>query len=137
MLGTFIYWLHRLTPWLPRKLPSTQAEYDDMKRILLEAYNVPDEPQVWALVAGHITSTPAHVMRKPWGHIANACKRLAINKLAQDNKVAAINELKAKLEELTLKESARIQQELDDGGATSITLDQKISEQIEIVEDLS
>src|ERR1700676_1799373 len=88
------YWL---TALYPRRMPTTEAAYDRFKLILVQYFGVPNEPQVWVTVAGQITSAHAQSRRLAWGKIANAAKRLTINKIAQISTNAARKELDAKL----------------------------------------
>lgn len=75
---------YHLTAYLPRRLPATELQLEHFKRVMTQFYGLPDEPQVWVLVSGQITSTPSHRLRKAWGHIANSAKRININKLSQE-----------------------------------------------------
>lgn len=102
---------YHLTAYFPRRLPATPEAYLSFKSILIEAYHTPDEPQIWTLVAGHICSTDPARLRKPWGHIANAAKRLAINNLAMGHKHAALQELNQKLAGAIERECERMKQE--------------------------
>ncbi len=101
IFGKLYYWL---TAYVPRRLPTTEAQYDRFKNVLVDCYGVPNEPQVWALVSGQIASTPAHKLRKSWGHIANAAKRLGINGLAQRHGAIARAVLTEKVEAAAKKQ---------------------------------
>lgn len=89
---------YHLTAYLPRRLPRTEAEFLKFKDILLTHYGVEDAPQSYATIAGQIQSTPGHKLRKSYGDIANQCKRLKINALAQCYRVAANQQLRHDLE---------------------------------------
>ena len=105
--------IYRLTPWFPRKLPTTKEEYEHMKAVLIKAYGVQDDPRVWATVAGHISSVPSFKIRVAWGSLANCGKRININELAQFFRQQAVTELQTKLEkaikEFNEKEAQNVQ----------------------------
>lgn len=105
-----IYWI--VTSWIPRPLPRSKAEWEKFKKVLSLFLNVPNEPQSWATVAGHVSAIPSHNTRKPYRYFANVAKRLAINKLAQDERSLALQTIKesleAKMKELVDKEAAEI-----------------------------
>lgn len=113
MMNPILKLFYHLTCYVPRRLPTTEDEYSRFKTVLVDAYGVPNEPNIWTMVAGQVTSTDPHRLRKPWGKIANACKRLAINELAMKHKYAALQELQARLEGAIKRESDRIQAEID------------------------
>ena len=95
---------YQLTAYIPRPIPTTVEEYEEMKEIFMRYYGLENSAPIWATVAGQICSTPATNLRKSYGSIVNAAKRLAINKLANDQKMLAIeglqNMLKAKMEQV-------------------------------------
>src|SRR5690349_1330197 len=88
-----------LTCYIPRRLPENQLQYDYFYKVCLEAYEVIDSPQARATIASQVGAVPGYRLRKAWGHIANQAKRLTINKIAQENKQAAIIQLQKELEE--------------------------------------
>jgi hypothetical protein len=98
-------WYH-LTAYVPRKLPTTEAEFLAFRDILLKYYDIKDEPQSYAVLAGQIQGTPGHKIRKPIGHIANHIKRVKINALAQCYRIAANQQLEHNLAE-KMKEVAQ------------------------------
>lgn len=105
-----ILWLwYYLTAYIPRRLPRNPDEYDRMKHALVDYFGLPNEPQVWALVAGQVTSRQAHKLRMPWGLIANAAKRIEINNVAQEDRKRALAENYKRLEAATQKHSALMQ----------------------------
>lgn len=99
---------YHLTAYVPRKLPTTEAELLAMVEILKSAYGVKDEPQTYAMLAGCITSTPNHSIRRSYGYIVNSIHRLRINALAQSYRIAAIEELKYKVEQAVKQEVERM-----------------------------
>ncbi len=115
-------WYH-LTAYVPRLLPATQDEYERVKAVLVHAYDVPDEPQIWVLVAGQIVSHDPYKRRKAWGHIANAAKKLRVMNLAMGHKHAALEELNAKLKDAIERESARLNQEAADESKSQVIPD--------------
>jgi hypothetical protein len=108
-----------LTAYIPRKLPTTEAEFVVFKDKLLKYYGLPDEPQTYAVISGQIQSTLGHKIRKSYGDIANNVKRLKINALAQCYKMAAHEEFKARLEKIQ-KESETSSQGQSDVEVLSI-----------------
>lgn len=97
---------YHLTAYVPRKLPTDQAEIVAFKETLQLYFGLDDRHDVWLTVYGQITSTPATKLRKSYGEIANAARRHSvINPLAQNQKIATIKALegmlKEKLEEQT------------------------------------
>ena len=91
---------YHLTAYIPRRLPSSEAEFMKLKDILINYYDVLDEPQTYHMLAGQITSVPATKIRKPYGELANAIKRLKINSLAQCYRIYAQKEMEAKMASL-------------------------------------
>lgn len=104
---------YRLTAYVPRRLPHTNAEYERFLAVLKDAYGVPDEPTAWATVGGQIKSTEARRLRKPWGHIANAAKRLQINATAHNLQIMAQAQLDAKLKEAVEREVDQLKAQAD------------------------
>ena len=92
-----LYYL--LTTYIPRKLPTTPLEYARFKDILVDAYGVQNDPIAWITVAGQVTSTQTNKLRKSYGAIANAAKRLEINKLASEHRSEEYAALNKRLEE--------------------------------------
>lgn len=99
---------YHLTAYVPRKLPTTEAELLAFRDILINHYGLKDEPQTYAVMCGQIQSTPGHKVRKSYGDIVNHVKRVKINALAQCYKIAATEELKAKMTALMEKENERL-----------------------------
>lgn len=99
-LGTYF----RLTGSLPRKLPTTTEEYLKLRERLVLYFGLDDgDPAVWATVSGQITSTPATSMYKSYRAMANAGLRLKVNLVAHNEKVIAVNAIRAKLESLGVR----------------------------------
>ncbi len=103
---------YHLTAYLPRKLPSSEAEFLAFRDVLLNYYSLKDEPQTYVVIAGQIQSTPGHKLRKSYGTIANHVKRVKINAIAQCYKVAANQQMEYKLSELMKKEADRVASEV-------------------------
>lgn len=95
---------YQLTARVPRLLPSTWSEWADLKYVLIFYFDVPDEAQTWATVAGHVGSVPTKTLRCSYRYLANVALRLSVNKVAQDVRVEAVSELKKKLEEQMKKQ---------------------------------
>ncbi|HRH25105.1 MAG TPA: hypothetical protein PLQ20_02080 [Candidatus Paceibacterota bacterium] len=102
---------YTLTAHYPRVLPSTEDEYKKMKHILNAYFEVPDDAKYWATIAGQITGTTPTKMRRTYKSLSNVAKRMDVNKLAQDHKLIAYEQLEAKLkahiEEEQKKEQAK------------------------------
>lgn len=96
---------YRLTAYVPRRLPTSHQELDNFRTIAQEYYGLECTSDQWITVCGQITSTPASSLRKSYGSIINAAKRLNINRVAHEQKLVAADRLKAKLEELVEKEA--------------------------------
>jgi hypothetical protein len=90
---------YHVTAYVPRRLPTNQWEFVEFKRRLIQYYGLEDRHDVWLTVCGHVTATPATKLRKSYGSIANAAKRLQVNKTAHDQKTVAIQALQVILEE--------------------------------------
>lgn len=69
-----------------------------MKKVLVEVYGVPNESPEMIMVMGQIVSLPASKIRKSWGELANAAKRLAINNIAMGYKNQEMQALNNKLQ---------------------------------------
>jgi hypothetical protein len=77
----------------------------------VNAYGIPDEPQIWVLVAGQISSHDRFKLRMPWGHIANAAKNMGVINLAQGHKKAALEQLNQNLADAIGREIQRQKEE--------------------------
>lgn len=86
-----------LTAHIPRKLPTNEVEFEALKKLFIKVYSLEDALPVWITVAGQITSTPAHKIRKSHASIVNAAKRLRINAIAHNQKMLAMTELENRL----------------------------------------
>lgn len=104
---------YRLTRKLPRLLPSNDLEYARLKDILAQAFDLRDEPAVWATVSGIVSSTPATKVRRPLSDMVNAAHRLDVNKAAQNDKLVQIKRLEVQLQEATDRRSKEMQIEMD------------------------
>lgn len=99
-----IWWLlHHLTKYLPRKLPETSQEFENLKAKLVKYYGLEDSADNWATVAGQITSAPPTSMRKSYGDLANAARRKKVNLIAQNQKILAYAVLEGKLEKAAME----------------------------------
>ena len=110
-----IEWLwYQLTAYLPRLLPTTPEQYERLKHVLIHAYGVPDEPPVWILVSGQISSVPAQKIRLAWGLIANAAKRMQINQFMRECSKPARRAIEEKLMAEMLAQSELLAKEQND-----------------------
>lgn len=96
-----LYWM--LTGWIPRRLPESLEEYDQMKAVLLNYFGLEDRSDVWATIAGQICGTPVTKMHRSYRSLAIAGKRLQINAVAHSEKIARYAEIQAKINEKSLK----------------------------------
>lgn len=101
------------TAYFPRRLPTHPTQYDKMKTIFVDVYKVRDWPGAWETFAAQVYSTPATSMRKSWGNIANACKRVDVNGLARQYKDYAAFALDQYLKD-TAEKVAKAEQEHSD-----------------------
>ncbi len=123
MIFSKLYYL--LTAYVPRKLPSDEWEYDDLKGILIKYFGLKqDDPKTWLTVAGHIQSTPTYKMTCSYGLLANVAKRLTVNKLAQEHKILETARLNALLQAKMEEEAKRMQEEADEAGEAPLTTEQ-------------
>jgi hypothetical protein len=100
---------YKLTGKIPRRLPQTPEEFDRIKKILIETYNLEDSPQVWYTVASHMASTHPAEIKRSYEALANIAKRMKINGILQDQKLLAEKALKDKMEELAKKAAEEAQ----------------------------
>jgi hypothetical protein len=120
---------YHFTAYVPRKLPRTEEEYEALCQVLFEQYGIPDSAEVRATIAGQVTSVPGQSIRKPYGHIANFCKRLAMNELAQGQKKKAMDELKKKW-------ALKMEEEAKKNPVTETVEDRPNLEEVTDLEDL-
>lgn len=95
------------TGFIPRDLPTNEIEYELLKYILVEYFDVPNTPATMAQIAGQIQGTPINSLKKSWSKIANAAKRVDINALAEKHKRQAFkdnnDQIEAKLKQAEIK----------------------------------
>lgn len=97
--GPMNFWykvFYMATTHIPRPLPSTPEEYNKLKNILRDYYGLDDTDDVWACVGGQITATPATKVWKSYSSIVNPVKRLKINKVAHEDRLAAYQRIQEK-----------------------------------------
>lgn len=108
---------YRLTAYLPRALPVTANEIEGLRHILIMYFGLDwDEPTNYTflsqLTAGHPTS-----LRKSYGSMANACKKLKLAKLVSEEKELANERNRLRLEELIKKEAENARVEVEVTGS--------------------
>lgn len=101
----------KLTASFPRRLPTTPAQYDQLKNILLHVFRVPDHASTWLTVAGQIASTPGTKMRKPLSQIVNAVQRLKVNQIAAAHRSEANKVFEKDLEDAFERAKAQAEAE--------------------------
>lgn len=92
---------YHLTAYLPRPLPKNTEDLLRLKVTMTNSYGLKDSPEVWYTIASQISSTPSTKIRKSYGSMVNAAKRLDINKVAQGLKEHIIQEHEAKIIKIT------------------------------------
>lgn len=92
-----LYYL--LTAYVPRTLPKTQEDFEKMREIMVQHYGLEDDPKITYTLASQLMSGEPHSLRRSYGSMANAAKKLNIAKMVQDLKSLAIKEEQAKLKE--------------------------------------
>lgn len=92
-----------LTSSYPRLLPRNETEFDNLKRVLHKYYSLEDDPTTWITVSGQITGVPPTSVRKSYGSLANAARRLRINQVAHQKKLVEIEKIELRLKEATEK----------------------------------
>lgn len=73
-------------------------EFLKLRETMIDAYGCNDQPSTTMVLAGQVTSTEAHKIRKSYAHIANCIKRLEINAIAAEFRGLAIKENNERLE---------------------------------------
>lgn len=93
-----------------RNLPVNAEEWIELKRVLTTYFGVPDQPEFWATIAGHVCSVPGGKIQASYQYLANVGNRLTINAAAQTVRQAAVRQLEErlaiKMKELADKEAA-------------------------------
>lgn len=109
---------YRLTLWIPRPLPHTDAEINEMQYIMQEYLGLEKGLDIWYTVLSQITSGHPTSLYKSYGSMINAGKKLKIAGLVQDHKTIAhkthMDMLKDKLEKA-------IEKVIDEGPKQEIT----------------
>lgn len=119
-----------LTSYMPRKLPMTTSQFNNLKYILQSVHKVPEHPEAWIALSGQITSNQANSIRKSHGALANACKRQTIiNKLAHEQKMLVIKDLEDKLREATKRATDELHKEASKVSITESVRDLSIEEE--------
>lgn len=103
-----------LTAYVPRKLPTTEEGFNHLKKVVVEAYGVRDDVREMTVLVGQITSTHPNKIRRSYGHMANACKRLTMNALARCYQIACEDKLKEVAAEKMKIEAGRSTESTED-----------------------
>lgn len=107
---------YKVTAYIPRQLPTTTDEIEDLQWILVKYFGLENDPAVWMNVMGDITSTPRTTTRKSLALLANVGKRVIINKAAHDFQVLEHNKLMDKLKKKVAETSEAIRREDESNG---------------------
>lgn len=96
-----------LTAHIPRPMPETQDDIDNLKEIFIKYYNLEDSPTVWYTVFANIASIKANKKTISYRAITNIAKRLDINKLLQDQKQIEYQKELDRLEKAKVKDEQK------------------------------
>ncbi len=102
---------YKLTKYIPRKVPKTKEEFDEMKKIFTAYYGLEDHPKYWYTVATQLVAGDPTSLRRSYGKMVNAAHKLNIAALAQELKGLASEEFKVRLEEKAKEVSHAFQKE--------------------------
>lgn len=115
----FITLYYKFTAYVPRRLPTDEAQWDSLRHVLRTYYGVPNTLEVWITVAGQITGTPTSRIRRSYGFLANTGKRLGINKVIHEEKQKMMKVYNDRLETLVKEQAALAKDEATDATATT------------------
>ena len=101
MKSKFLRLYYFVSAPIPRRIPRTDAELEALLDILTRYYGLENASDVRLTVCGQLTALPPTKMRKSYGSLANAGKRLRINSMLQSRKQVEIKKLEDRLKELT------------------------------------
>jgi hypothetical protein len=90
---------YKLTAYIPRPLPTSQKEYSELKAILNQYYGLEDHPQAWYTMASQLLAGKPTSMRRSYGSIANAVKKMKVAALVHIERELASQDLNRRLEE--------------------------------------
>lgn len=91
-----LYYL--LTAYIPRQLPQTQEQFEEVRAIMIKYYGLEDDPKITYTLAAQLMAGKPTSLRRSYGAMANATKKLGIAKMVQDLKSLAVNQEKINLE---------------------------------------
>lgn len=131
-----IKYYYLLTAYFPRPLPRTSEEFIRIKEIFIQYYGLEDKPDIWLTVIGHMTSVPTSRLRKSYGNIVNAAKRLRINASLQKEKQVYIKELTDRLEVLAKQVSDEYREE-EQRNSSNDNVQEKSHDLSRVVQELS
>jgi hypothetical protein len=95
-------WYH-LTKYWPRPIPKTEEDFKHLKEVLMTYFGVEDSQVGWITVASEIQNTRTKFLRKPIYLYANACKKIEINGMCENQKRQEGAKLTARLKEIAEK----------------------------------
>ena len=94
---------YQLTKYIPRRIPVTEDEFNQMKEIFIQAYGLEDHPKVWYTVASQLMAGDPTSLYRSYGKIANAAKKLNTAALVSIQHGLASQQLRDRLKETSLK----------------------------------
>lgn len=117
-------WYYLLTKYIPRKLPTTDEEFKQLKALFTSVYGLEDHPKVWYTVASQLTAGPPTSLYRSYGKMINAALKLNVMALAQLEKHYANEDLILKLKEKTEEVALALKEEETSHEATTASDDE-------------
>lgn len=102
---------YKLTKYMPRPLPQTDAEFLKLKEICQQAYGLEDHPKYTYTLASQLMAGQPTSLYRSYGSMVNAAIKLNIAALTQWHKQIASDELYQRLEAKTKEVSDAIKEE--------------------------
>ncbi len=112
---------YKLTKYMPRPLPQTDAQFNELKRICQQAYGLEDHPQYTYTLASQLSAGHPTSLYRSYGKMVNAALKLNVAALVQFQKAVASNDLKERLEAKAKEVSDAIKEEEAKEPAKDIT----------------
>lgn len=76
-----------LTAWFPRRMPTTEKEFKQLKLLLTKIFHIPSDEKTWIIIASHIESIKPPSCRISHWFIVKMVRRFYINQLLHDIKI--------------------------------------------------
>lgn len=88
---------YRATAWVPRRLPENDEAFYELIWVMTNVFDIPAEPDVRITIVGQVTSTQPNKMYRSYLSIANAAKRMNVNRVARKYNEIQMDILKERL----------------------------------------